>query len=430
MRATCGERKHFVPHLISFLVDFVKDLDFRRITLKCENEKSMKVFQKSMSHLMVRETQGQYRSLRTSEECSTNGKITDEISLLNWIPHFSVKLLNKRRIDRRWRKPRVQFGMKIWFQKIGKEGINSTLKRRTQRIFVGHQDRTRAILYIAKSGGMRCHSWIRQTLSDAREPMNLENGFGGLVPMAIGSRVMITETKLASHWQMMNPELILTKRVTADEEGMRFMLPRIVVQKLREVERERFYVSPSDIEVYGHVGSCPGYELLASQGKAIKSCRNEFRERVGTIVERMLAGEARRETWKDRVAERKRDREMRRARIEPGAVDVPEEPEKDDEQVAVRHADASGGYIMENQHEETRKRNIQVNERGSEATNEEQTDEWRKTVRFEREAPNTSISSDPYVSLEHPVRADTPRRPGSVLVQKSCHVQDDVHVSE
>ena len=39
--------------------------------------------------------------------------------------------------------------------------------------------------------------------------------------------------------------------------------------------------------------------------------------------------------------------------MERGAVDVPEEPgDKDDEQVAVRHADPSGGYIIENQHEE------------------------------------------------------------------------------
>ena len=408
----------------------MKDLDFRRITLKCENEPSMKVFRESMSHLIVKETERQYRSLRTSEECSTNVKITNDISRLNWIPHFAVKLLHKRRIDRRWKKPRLQFGIQIWFQKNGEEGINSTLKRRTQGIFVGHQDRTRAILYIAKSGSMRCHSWIRQTLSDAREPMNLENWFGGLVPVATGSRVMTTETKLANRWQMMNPELKLTKRVTADEEGMRFMMPRIVVEKPREVERRRFYVLSSDSEENGHVGSCPGYELLTSQGEAIKSCRYEFRERIGTIVESILAGEARRETCKDRVAERERDREMRRARIEPGAGDVPEVPrEKDDEQVAVRHADASGGYIIENQHEEKRKRDIQVNERGSEATNEEQTVEWRKTVRSEQEAPNTSVSSDPYVALEHHVTDETPSRLGSVLVQKLSHVEDDEHTS-
>ena len=55
-----------------------------------------------------------------------------------------------------------------------------------------------------------------------------------------------------------------------------------------------------------------------------------------------------------------------------------------------------------------KKRDIQVNERGSETTNEEQMDEWRKTVRFEREAPDTSASSDPYVALELLVRGETP----------------------
>ena len=42
-----------------FLVDFVKDPDFRRIALNCENEPSMKVFRESMSHFMVRETKRQ-----------------------------------------------------------------------------------------------------------------------------------------------------------------------------------------------------------------------------------------------------------------------------------------------------------------------------------------------------------------------------------
>ena len=80
------------------------------------------------------------------------------------------------------------------------------------------------------------------------------------------------------------------------------------------------------------------------------------------------------ETYKDRFAETERVRERRRARIERGAVDVPEEPGYKDEQVAVRHADASGGYILVNQHEEKIVRDIQVGKRGSEAASEEQSD--------------------------------------------------------
>ena len=104
-----------------------------------------------------------------------------------------------------------------------------------------------------------------------------------------------------------------------------------------------------------------------------KPRRYEFRERVGITIEKTLTGEARTDTRKDRIAETERVREKKRTRIEPGAVDVPEgSADKDDEQVAVRHADASGGYIIENQHEEKRMRGIQVRRRGSGATSEEQ----------------------------------------------------------
>ena len=63
---------------------------------------------------------------------------------------------------------------------------------------------------------------------------------------------------------------------------------------------------------------------------------------------------------------------------------------RDDEQVAVRQADASGVYIKENQDDEDQMRDIQVSKRGSVAASGEDTDRWRKTVRFEQEARNAS----------------------------------------
>ena len=53
----------------------------------------------------------------------------------------------------------------------------------------------------------------------------------------------------------------------------------------------------------------------------------------------------------------------------------------------------------------------------------------RKTVRFEQEAPSAAASSDPTVVLEHRASGETQSRPGSVLVQKSSHVDDDVQIS-
>ena len=53
--------------------------------------------------------------------------------------------------------------------------------------------------------------------------------------------------------------------------------------------------------------------------------------------------------YKDRIAETERVKERKRARVERCPGDVPMETgNRADEQVAVRHADASGGDIIEN----------------------------------------------------------------------------------
>ena len=48
--------------------------------------------------------------------------------------------------------------------------------------------------------------------------------------------------------------------------------------------------------------------------------------------------------------------------------------------MAVRQADASGGDIRENQHEEDGMRDIHVGKRGSEAAGEDQPDKFRKST--------------------------------------------------
>ena len=89
---------------------------------------------------------------------------------------------------------------KVWFRKIGENGVSSFASRITQGIFVGHHDRTGAVLCTTKNGVVRCESWTRQTLSDAWESTNWEGLCGTL-------------------WQMVAPELKLTKKITADKEG-------------------------------------------------------------------------------------------------------------------------------------------------------------------------------------------------------------------
>ena len=97
--------------------------------------------------------------------------------------------------------------------------------------------------------------------------------------------------------------------------------------------------------------------------------------------------------FKDRIAEAERAKERKRARVEKSAGDVPVEPwSRADEQVAVRHADASGGDIRENQHDENRTRDIHVGKRGPEAAGEEpdmlrKTDDLSKKLRMQQRFP-------------------------------------------
>ena len=108
---------------------------------------------------------------------------------------------------------------------------------------------------------------------------------------------------------MMAPELKLTKKVTPDKEGAGPSLPSIVVERAPEVEPRRFYVLFADIEAHGHTGGCPGCAALASHGKATKPLNDECRERIRTVIERTLTGNARMNAYKDRIAETERVKE-------------------------------------------------------------------------------------------------------------------------
>ena len=126
----------------------------------------------------MREVKRQCRTLRSSPEHNTGVRIADDSPLLGWLPRFAAQVMNKmrigkdgktsemRRTGRRWRLPMAQFGEKVWFRKVGQDGVNSFASRMTQGIIVGHHNRTGAVLCITKNGVVRGKSWTRQTLSD------------------------------------------------------------------------------------------------------------------------------------------------------------------------------------------------------------------------------------------------------------------------
>ena len=188
----------------------------------------------------------------------------------------------------------AQFGEKVWFRRIGEDGVSCFASRMTQESLL--------VIMIEQEQfcALRGKSWTRQTLSDAWESTNLEGLCG-------------------TPWQMVAPELKLTKKVPADKEGAGPPLPRNVVERAPEVEPRKFCVLSANIEAHGHTGGCPGCAALASHGRATKPHNDECRERIRTIIERTLTGKARMNAYKDRIAETQRVKERKRARVERGA---------------------------------------------------------------------------------------------------------------
>ena len=92
----CCERKGPTAYSISFLIVYIKDIGFRRIFLKCDNEPSTKAVQDAVIHacvgvedhmangrveVAVREVKRQCRTLRISAEQNTSVRIADDSPL-------------------------------------------------------------------------------------------------------------------------------------------------------------------------------------------------------------------------------------------------------------------------------------------------------------------------------------------------------------
>ena len=107
----CRDNRH--GH-IPLLVDLIKDLESLSIILKDEIEPRLKVFQEVMIYscveVLVGEMKRQCGILRISAETNTSVRISDDISLLHWIPHFEMQFSNKMRNGRRWRQSMAQLG--------------------------------------------------------------------------------------------------------------------------------------------------------------------------------------------------------------------------------------------------------------------------------------------------------------------------------
>ncbi|CAK0815838.1 unnamed protein product, partial [Prorocentrum cordatum] len=342
--ATCVEAKGVNAYAVAFMVGLIRDLGYRRLILKCDNEPATKALQKKIEESVVgveilpqgppegdhranglveaavREVKRMCRTIRVAMELKRGERVEDDHPILSWLPRYAAQAISKmrigtdgktaemRRTGRRWRKPLAQFGEKVWFRRIGEDGGSSYASRMTQGRFVGHHDRTGATLCMTGKGVVRGKSWTRQALEDAWD----RAGWGDLC---------------GTPWEMLAKETKLEKKVTADKDGKGEPLPNPPgVERAPEVAPRRFYVLTADIEAHGATPLCPGCESIAIHGKAKRAHSDECRERIRELLERSLEGRARMEAY------RQREEEMNRCALMRKATDaLPEKDKKHEE---------------------------------------------------------------------------------------------------
>ena len=152
----------------------------------------------------------------------------------------------------------------IW---IGEDGVSSFASRMTPGIFVGHHDRTGAVLCITKNGVVRDKKWTRQTLNDAWSASNLEGLCG-------------------TPWQMVAPELKLTKKVTADREGAGFHCQGLWLKERQKLNPEDSTSCLRTLTLTDTLDAAQDAQRLYRMEKRQSRITMIGRERIRTIIER------------------------------------------------------------------------------------------------------------------------------------------------
>ena len=128
----CCERVGPTAHSISFLVGYIKDLGFRRMVVKCDNEPSTKSLQdvviqafagaevvpqdppegdrmaNGRVEMTAREVKRQCRTLWISVEQQTSARVADDSPMLSWLPRFCSTFHEQNEIWCRWKNERTE----------------------------------------------------------------------------------------------------------------------------------------------------------------------------------------------------------------------------------------------------------------------------------------------------------------------------------
>ena len=190
--ATFVQSKGLDPYAQKYLSELMRSTGYRRIVNKSDGETSIVALKTEAAvkvpgleaspveipaddhqalgemEVAVREIKSQVRLLKASLEMRLGRKLHDDDPVLAWMPRHGADLINRyrvgpdgktpdqRRTGKRWRKPAIEYGEKIFFREAGAKTHRNALQPKMQEgRYIGHHGRTGALLAITPEGVKR-----------------------------------------------------------------------------------------------------------------------------------------------------------------------------------------------------------------------------------------------------------------------------------
>ena len=260
--ATVVDRKGASDCASSFLTAFIKSLEFQRILVRSDNERSLLGLTERVSQLEQR----------------LGKRIDEKDPLMSWIPRHAANCVSRyklvddgrtpdqRRCGKTWKRPLVEFGESVHFRTVGE---NSAMRGGDQRmlrgVHVGHHERSGAAIFLTPDGVKR-RTRIARMLEHER-----------------WDRVF-SVTCIGAPWQLRPDQRNLVRPVVRVAEADQGVASVIVMPAAPKTDRRR-YVTKRDLVKHGYTDECQASTQLASGMHIAKVPHDDrCRDRIGELM--------------------------------------------------------------------------------------------------------------------------------------------------
>ena len=200
------------PFAVNFVLNILDEVGYRKLVMKSDNERSIKslksavkaaskmdiVLEESktgdsqangLAEVSVRETKGQCRAMKSALQEKLGMEVPDAHPVLTWLARHANFLMSRFRINghdgktgyerlkgRKWRRPVVMFGERIWFRPLksytaGAGGLENKLMSGR---YIGTHGRNGDIMAMTSEGVIKGSSVKRMTQQERWDPSDME----------------------------------------------------------------------------------------------------------------------------------------------------------------------------------------------------------------------------------------------------------------